>query len=110
MGPTLGWPGRRRQPITRGLVLARLGFVFGTTIAKVRTFTRFPILISETAVGRAAGPGKVADLFGGARAAGHHDAEARQPAHTRRLPPRPPLPLTAAPPRPAPLTDFPAPD
>ena len=46
------------------------GSVFGTTIAQVRAFTRAPVLISETAVGPVAGPAKVGDLFGGARAAG----------------------------------------
>lgn len=42
--------------------------VFGTTIASVRSFTTEPILISETAVGPAAGPGKIAGLFAGVRA------------------------------------------
>jgi mannan endo-1,4-beta-mannosidase len=42
--------------------------VFGTTIASVRSFTTVPILISETAVGPAAGPGKIAGLFAGVRA------------------------------------------
>jgi len=42
--------------------------VFGTTIASVRSFTTEPILISETAVAPAAGPGKIAGLFAGVRA------------------------------------------
>ena len=42
--------------------------VFGQTIAQVRTFTRKPVLLSETAVGPAAGqPAKIADLFAGMR-------------------------------------------
>ena len=42
--------------------------VFGTTIVSVRSFTTEPILISETAVAPAAGPGKIAGLFAGVRA------------------------------------------
>lgn len=41
--------------------------VFGSTIVKVRKFTNNPILISETGIGPAAGPGKIAGLFNGAR-------------------------------------------
>jgi mannan endo-1,4-beta-mannosidase len=40
--------------------------VFGTTITQVRTFTSTPVLLSETAVGPAAGPfAKILDLFHG---------------------------------------------
>jgi Glycosyl hydrolase family 26 len=40
--------------------------VFGKTIAQVRSFTGKPVLLSETAVGPAAGqPAKIADLFAG---------------------------------------------
>jgi hypothetical protein len=40
--------------------------VFGETIAQVRMFTRKPVLLSETAVGPAAGQfAKIADLFAG---------------------------------------------
>jgi mannan endo-1,4-beta-mannosidase len=40
--------------------------VFGRTIDQVRTFTRKPVLLSETAVGPAAGqPVKIGDLFAG---------------------------------------------
>ena len=40
--------------------------VFGTTITQVRTFTSKPVLLSETAVGPAAGPfAKIQDLFHG---------------------------------------------
>lgn len=42
--------------------------VFGTTLASVRSFTTKPVLISETGVGPAAGPGKIAGLFAGVRA------------------------------------------
>jgi mannan endo-1,4-beta-mannosidase len=42
--------------------------VFGTTVAEIRTFTRDPVLISETAVGPVAGPAKIAGLFGGVAA------------------------------------------
>lgn len=42
--------------------------VIGTTVNQVRRFTGDPILLSETAVGPAAGPGKIAGLFAGARA------------------------------------------
>jgi hypothetical protein len=42
--------------------------VFGTTAALVRTITRDPILISETAIGPAGGPGKIKGLFDGIRA------------------------------------------
>jgi Glycosyl hydrolase family 26 len=42
--------------------------VFGRTITQVRAFTGKPVLLSETAVGPAAGqPGKIADLFAGMR-------------------------------------------
>ena len=42
--------------------------VFGKTIAQVRGFTAKPVLLSETAVGPAAGqPAKIADLFAGMR-------------------------------------------
>jgi Glycosyl hydrolase family 26 len=42
--------------------------VFGPTIAQVRELTRKPVLLSETAVGPAAGqPAKIADLFAGMR-------------------------------------------
>jgi len=41
--------------------------VFGTTIAQVRKFGHDPILISETAVGPAAGPTKIAGIFAGIR-------------------------------------------
>ncbi|MGH3067190.1 MAG: glycoside hydrolase family 26 protein [Streptosporangiaceae bacterium] len=42
--------------------------VFGTTIRQVRTFTRKPVLLAETAAGPAAGqPGKIAGLFAGLR-------------------------------------------
>lgn len=41
--------------------------VFGTTISAVHQFTNLPILISETAVGPVAGPGKIASLFNSAR-------------------------------------------
>jgi mannan endo-1,4-beta-mannosidase len=44
------------------------GNVFGGTIQQVRTFTHKPILLSETAVGPAAGQfGKIGDLFTGMR-------------------------------------------
>jgi len=40
--------------------------IFGTTIDQVRDFTSDPVLISETAVGPAAGqPAKISDLFAG---------------------------------------------
>jgi hypothetical protein len=40
--------------------------LFGPTIAKVRAFTRDPILIAETGVATVAGqPTKIADLFQG---------------------------------------------
>ena len=40
--------------------------VFGTTISQVRSFTGEPVLISETAVGPAAGqPAKISNLFAG---------------------------------------------
>lgn len=39
--------------------------VFGTTVTQIRTFTRAPILLSETAVGPAAGSSKIAGLFAG---------------------------------------------
>ena len=42
--------------------------VFGQTIAQVRTFTRQPVLLSETAVGPAAGQAvKIGNLFAGMR-------------------------------------------
>ncbi len=41
--------------------------VFGKTISQVRKFSSDPILISETAVGPIAGPGKIAELFNGIR-------------------------------------------
>jgi len=41
--------------------------VFGITIAEIRTFTRTPILVSETATGPAAGPSKITSLFAGVR-------------------------------------------
>ena len=42
--------------------------IFGKTIAQVRGLTRKPVLLSETAVGPAAGqPVKIADLFAGMR-------------------------------------------
>lgn len=41
--------------------------VFGKTISQVRKFSSDPILISETAVGPIAGPGKIAELFKGIR-------------------------------------------
>ena len=42
--------------------------VFGTTISQVRTFTRKPVLLAETAAGPASGqPGKIAGLFAGLR-------------------------------------------
>jgi mannan endo-1,4-beta-mannosidase len=45
--------------------------MFGPTIAKVREFTRAPILIAETGAGPIAGqPAKIADLFAGIRAYG----------------------------------------
>ena len=45
--------------------------MFGPTIAKIRQFTRAPILISETGAGPVAGqPAKIADLFAGIRAYG----------------------------------------
>jgi mannan endo-1,4-beta-mannosidase len=44
--------------------------VFGKTISQVRAFTTDPILLSETAVGPAAGqPAKIGDLFNGMSAA-----------------------------------------
>jgi hypothetical protein len=43
------------------------GSVFGTTLAELRTFTQAPVLISETAVGPAAGASKIAALFAGIR-------------------------------------------
>jgi hypothetical protein len=43
------------------------GSVFGTTIAELNTFTRTPILISETAAGPVAGASKIAGLFAGVR-------------------------------------------
>ncbi len=44
--------------------------VFGNMIDQVHRFTADPVLVSETAVGPAAGPAKIADLFSGARRAG----------------------------------------
>jgi hypothetical protein len=45
--------------------------MFGPTIAKVREFTRDPILIAETGAGSIAGqPAKIADLFAGIHAYG----------------------------------------
>lgn len=45
--------------------------IFGPTLAAVRTFTRKPILISETAAGQVAGPAqKIPDLFAGVRQSG----------------------------------------
>ena len=45
--------------------------MFGPTIAKVREFTRAPILIAETGAGPIAGqPAKIADLFAGIRTYG----------------------------------------
>lgn len=41
------------------------GSVFGTTVAQIRTFTRAPILLSETAVGPVAGSSKIDGLFAG---------------------------------------------
>jgi hypothetical protein len=41
--------------------------VFGATIAELSTFTRTPILISETSVGPMAGSSKIAGLFAGVR-------------------------------------------
>ena len=41
--------------------------VFGRTIRQVRTFTTKPVLLSETAVGPAAGVIKIANLFAGMR-------------------------------------------
>ena len=42
--------------------------VFGTTIRQVRTFTRKPVLLAETAAGPAAGqPAKIESLFAGLR-------------------------------------------
>jgi hypothetical protein len=43
------------------------GSVFGRTIRQVRTFTGKPVLLSETAVGPAAGMIKIANLFAGMR-------------------------------------------
>jgi mannan endo-1,4-beta-mannosidase len=44
--------------------------VFGTTIGQVRTFTRKPVLLAETAAGPAAEqPGKIENLFAGLRRA-----------------------------------------
>ena len=42
--------------------------MFGSTVAEIRTFTKDPILISETAVGPVAGPSKIAGLFAGVAA------------------------------------------
>jgi mannan endo-1,4-beta-mannosidase len=42
--------------------------VIGTTVNQIRRFTGDPILLSETAVGPTAGPGKIAGLFAGVRA------------------------------------------
>lgn len=46
------------------------GKVFGSTVTEIRSFTRDPILISETSAGprTADQPGKIADLFAGIRA------------------------------------------
>ena len=45
--------------------------VFGTTIRQVRSFTRKPVLLGETAAGPAAGqPGKIESLFAGLRREG----------------------------------------
>ena len=45
--------------------------LFGNTISVVRRFTRDPILITETAVARAAGKAaKIPELFAGAQSAG----------------------------------------
>jgi hypothetical protein len=45
--------------------------MFGPTIAKIREFTRAPILIAETGAGPIAGqPAKIADLFAGIHAYG----------------------------------------
>ena len=41
------------------------GSVFGQTIRQVRTFTSKPVLLSETAVGPAAGVIKIGNLFAG---------------------------------------------
>jgi beta-mannanase len=44
--------------------------IFGSTIGEIRGLTSKPIFIAETAVGPAAGPGKIEDLFSGASNAG----------------------------------------
>jgi hypothetical protein len=44
--------------------------IFKSTIGEIRSFTNKPIFIAETAVGPAAGPGKIEDLFSGANNAG----------------------------------------
>jgi len=44
--------------------------IFGPTIGEIRSLTSKPIFIAETAVGPAAGPGKIEDLFSGASNAG----------------------------------------
>jgi mannan endo-1,4-beta-mannosidase len=41
--------------------------VFGRTVNQIRAFTQLPILLSEVAVGPAAGAGRVQDLFAGIR-------------------------------------------
>jgi Glycosyl hydrolase family 26 len=74
--PSAWWPGARyvdwvgldgyyRTPAWR------FASLFGPTIKKVRSLTRDPILISETAASAsAAQPAKIADLFAGVRAYG----------------------------------------
>jgi len=44
--------------------------IFRSTIEEIRSLTSKPIFIAETAVGRAAGPRKIKDLFSGASNAG----------------------------------------
>jgi beta-mannanase len=44
--------------------------LFGPSIAELRAFTSKPLLIAETGVTGAAGPGQIAGLFAGARLAG----------------------------------------
>jgi mannan endo-1,4-beta-mannosidase len=59
------WVGIDGYYYRRGDTFAR---VFGRTIDQVRTFTSKPVLLSETAVGPAAGqPVKISDLFQGMR-------------------------------------------
>jgi mannan endo-1,4-beta-mannosidase len=64
----VNWVGIDGYYLKRSYAFAPL---FGPTIAKVREFTRDPILISETGVAPAAGqPAKIADLYAGIRAYG----------------------------------------